>query len=209
MRVFANKVVVALVSESAEEENVINELAAAKAGHVFQLSAKNPGECRFLDLGPRALACREPLNIVWNSLGDPKHRLISNLAPTPFRLHDQTFASVEAFWQGLKFEDASERLKIAGLSGHAAKLAGRCAPADAFVTYQGRRIEVGRPEHWSLMKAACWAKFDQNDDARSALLSTGDRRLTHKVKVDSRSIPGAIMADIWMDVREKLRRKGR
>ena len=58
------------------------------------------------------------------------------------------------------------------------------------------------------MRRACQTKFEQNEAVRSALLATGERLLTHKVRKDSRTIPGAIMADIWMSIRAKLHRNG-
>jgi predicted NAD-dependent protein-ADP-ribosyltransferase YbiA (DUF1768 family) len=45
------------------------------------------------------------------------------------------------------------------------------------------------------------AKFQQNTNAREALLSTGDRPLTHQMKNDSKTIPGAILAEIRMRTR--------
>jgi predicted NAD-dependent protein-ADP-ribosyltransferase YbiA (DUF1768 family) len=53
------------------------------------------------------------------------------------------------------------------------------------------------------MRRACEAKFAQHEGARTALLDTGERWLTHRVRKDSRTIPGAIMADIWMRIREQ------
>ena len=41
--------------------------------------------------------------------------------------------------------------------------------------------------------------------AREALLSTGTRPLMHRMRRDSKTIPGVIMADIWMRLRERLR----
>src|SRR5262249_43146060 len=73
------------------------------------------------------------------------------------------------------------------------------------VEYGGRRIVVGSPDHWALMKRACLAKFEQHQQSRDALLSTGDRPLTHKTRHDSRAIPGVIMAEIWMQVRARMR----
>jgi hypothetical protein len=55
------------------------------------------------------------------------------------------------------------------------------------------------------MRRACEAKLAQNDDARAALLATGERPLVHRVRHDSRSIPGVVMADIWMALRARLR----
>jgi predicted NAD-dependent protein-ADP-ribosyltransferase YbiA (DUF1768 family) len=63
---------------------------------------------------------------------------------------------------------------------------------------------VGTFEHWALMESACRAKFSQCVEAREALLATGERPLVHRVKRDSRAIPGVIMADIWMRIRVRL-----
>jgi hypothetical protein len=57
------------------------------------------------------------------------------------------------------------------------------------------------------MAAACRAKFEQNEAARRALLATGTRPLEHRVKPDSRTIPGAIMAQIWMRIRDDLQQR--
>ena len=54
------------------------------------------------------------------------------------------------------------------------------------------------------MRRACEAKFAQHEGARTALLNTGERWLTHRTRKDSRTIPGAIMADIWMRIRARL-----
>ncbi len=61
-------------------------------------------------------------------------------------------------------------------------------------------------QHWQLMRRACRAKFEQNAGARAALLGTGSRPLVHCIRPDSRTIPGVIMADIWMKLRTILRR---
>ena len=71
---------------------------------------------------------------------------------------------------------------------------------------EGQEILVGTWAHWQLMERACRAKFAQNREATDALLSTGDRPLTHVVRRDSRTIPGVIMAAIWMRIRKDLRR---
>jgi hypothetical protein len=56
------------------------------------------------------------------------------------------------------------------------------------------------------MERACRAKFEQCHEAREALLSTGTRPLTHRMRRDSKSIPGVIMADIWMRIRRHLQK---
>jgi hypothetical protein len=104
----------------------------------------------------------------------------------------------------LKFEKESERREIAQLDGPSARRAGQDKGYAPSFIYEGQTIPVGTWEHWRLMERACWAKFSQNDDARDALLSTGKRPLQHRMRRDSKSIPGVIMAEIWMRIRSKL-----
>ena len=46
-----------------------------------------------------------------------------------------------------------------------------------------------------------------DDEAREALLSTKNRPLVHRMRRDSKTIPGVIMADIWMRIRADLRER--
>jgi predicted NAD-dependent protein-ADP-ribosyltransferase YbiA (DUF1768 family) len=172
-------------------------------GQVFRLRAIR-GAAFFQALGLEDEACRTPINITSKSPGDLK--LISNFAPTPFELDGLGYGSIEAFWQGLKFPDEEKRRELAPLHGANAKDAGFHAPPSDTIVYAGQTVRVGTFEHWQLMKRATYAKFEQNDNARETLLSTGDRPLTHRMKTDSRTIPGAILADIWMGCRATLRR---
>jgi predicted NAD-dependent protein-ADP-ribosyltransferase YbiA (DUF1768 family) len=197
----ANRLV--LIPETEDEREALASWRAAHEGFVFA-SQPNSGEGAMLaSLGPRPQACREPINVTSTS-PDPI-RLISNFAPTPFGLDAVHYACVEAFWQSLRFPE-QERAAIAALDGGAAKRASERQPYGGSVTYGGVAIPVGTYEHWQLMRRACRAKFEQNVSARSALLGTGDRPLVHVVRHDSRTIPGVIMASIWMALRAELRR---
>lgn len=145
----------------------------------------------------------DPLNITFDDAPMPL-RLISNLAETSFEMDGRFYSSVEGFWQGLKFPDEADRQRVAELSGHEAKSAApKSEPGDRFV-YEGREVVAGTVDHWALMERANLAKFEQDEDARAALLATGSRPLVHRVPVDSRTIPGIVMADIWMRLRDKL-----
>ena len=152
------------------------------------------------------IAPARPINITYDDAPMPL-QLISNLAETPFVLDDRPYASIEGFWQGLKFPDEIDRQRIASLSGPRAKRAGDPAPKSDVIAYGGKPIRVGTIDHWELMERACRAKFEHCGAARDALLSTGQALLEHKVKVDSRTIPGVVMADIWMRIRADLRRQ--
>lgn len=176
--------------------------ASAHQDHVFHLAADANGSGVLRDLGVRSDACHEPINIVFET-SDDRWRPISNLALAPFELDGRRYASVEGFWQGLKLESATERERIAALWGTEAKNAGPRVWPSTF-DYEGRTYPSGAHPHWKLMRRACEAKFSHNAEARAALLATGVRPLTHRVRRDSRTIPGALMADIWMRIRAKL-----
>ena len=204
MRVILKPGLIALSAETDEEREALGRFAALNGDHVFHLPALNGKGLALHDLGLRADACAEPINIT-SEMRDVRWRVIGNLAHTPFVLRGETCASVEGFWQSLKFEDAQDRERVRGLSGKAAKVAGYDRPtADGF-NYDGHRILTGSHEHRALMLEACRAKFAQNIDARNALISTGDRPLTHRVRRDSVTIPGALLADYWMRIRQSLR----
>ena len=192
-----------------ESQSETAELAAWKeihSGFAFVLASdQGEGAC-FAALGPQAGACREPIN-VHSENPDPRIAVIANLAPTPLTLDDVRYACVEAFWQSLRFPP-EERPRIAAMDGPTAKRASYEQPYGTHVHYAGEAIPVGTFAHWQLMRRACIAKFEQNDEARNALLATGERPLVHRVRRDSKSIPGIVMADIWMRLRTRFRRAG-
>jgi predicted NAD-dependent protein-ADP-ribosyltransferase YbiA (DUF1768 family) len=193
--------VIGLSAETPEEAEICGLLQLAD-GHVFQLHASSGRGLAFSLIGPEDTARRAPLNIVQSIA--PQFAPISNLAHTPFEFEGQRYASIEGFWQGLKRAEPVERRAMAKLWGSEAKEVGRRVDQPPGFDWQGITIPAGSPEHWALMRAACTAKFRQNDEARAALLATEARWLTHKVRRDSRTIPGAIMADIWMRIRAHL-----
>ena len=205
MKALLKKRVIVLVPEAEDDQEAIAAWREAAAEHVFVVRAQPRGGTVLHNLGPREDACREPLNVAYRS-ADWRIKLISNFAPTPFELDGRVYASVEGFWQGLKFPKEADRRRIAELYAGTAKRAGEAAmPAETF-EYEGVRVYPGTHAHWKLMERACWAKFSQNEDARSELLATGTRPITHVMRRDSTTIPGAIMSEIWTRVRDRLRR---
>ncbi len=203
MKVLLKEGLLVLIAEQDNEGEEVSRWIATYSDHAFRAVAQNARTVVLRDLGPYLEACREPINVSSRAT-DEAVRLISNFAATPFFLHGRTYASVEGFWQGLKFPDVESRLRIAQLHGLEAKQAGAAAQEAETVQYEGRTIRVGTYEHWGVMYEACWAKFTQSEEAQRALLSTGTRPLTHRSRRDSRTIPGVIMADIWMRIRTRL-----
>jgi predicted NAD-dependent protein-ADP-ribosyltransferase YbiA (DUF1768 family) len=193
--------VIGLAAETPAEQDICALLMAVD-GHIFRLHAATDRGMAFGEIGPEDDARRAPLNIVRTV--EPRFAPISNLAHTPFVLDGMPYASIEGFWQGLKVEDPAERKAFATLSGAEAKGRGSDVSQPPVFDYAGASIAAGSPEHWALMRKACDAKFTQHSEACAALLATGERWLTHKVRKDSRTIPGVIMADIWMAIRARL-----
>jgi predicted NAD-dependent protein-ADP-ribosyltransferase YbiA (DUF1768 family) len=204
MKILCKGQMLILVPETDIDAGQLEAWKEGRENHVFSVSLKGSG-LLFGDLGVKEHACNEPLNVSSNAT-DPAAKLISNFAAAPFELDGRTYRSVESFWQGLKCEDRLERRLMAEMDGPAARRKGEALPYGETIGYEGERIVVGAWRHWELMDRACWAKFTQNIDARDALLSTGQRTLTHRVRRDSKTIPGAIMADIWMKIRRKLQK---
>jgi predicted NAD-dependent protein-ADP-ribosyltransferase YbiA (DUF1768 family) len=193
---------IALVPESGEEMQALAQWWADHKDLVFVRQENSDRGGALVALGPRAEVCREPINVV--SAAPHPICLIANFAATPFELDGLRYACVEAFWQSLRFPLA-ERNRIAALSGPRAKHASEAQPYGSHVVYNDKQIPVGAWEHWQLMRRACRAKFEQNAEARSALLATGERPIVHRVRNDSHTIPGAIMVEIWMSLRAHFR----
>jgi len=202
LKIVENKIIVS--SESVEEKENMRILIEKYENFIFQLQLNN-GSIEFVNLGEKEDACNTSINITYSN-NNEEIRKISNLAYSPFLMDNAEYNSVEAFWQSLKFND-SEREGIRKLYGKEAKKFGNRVKYTKFIKYQGQKIKVGSNEHWDLMYKACENKFTQNENAKSALLNTGIRPLYHKPRKDSVVIPGSIMAEMWMDIRSKLRKE--
>jgi predicted NAD-dependent protein-ADP-ribosyltransferase YbiA (DUF1768 family) len=201
MRVILKDQILIVVPENADDELELAVWKEGRENHVLHVAGRGTG-LALTDLGPNEVVCREPINIT--SRSPAPLDVISNFAPTPFDLDGERYASVESFWQGLKFATRRERREIAELPGPAARKAGEKVGYGATIEYAGVEIVVGTWAHWQLMQRATEAKFAQNEAAREVLLATAPRPLTHRTRRDSKAIPGVIMADIWMRLRAKL-----
>ncbi len=201
VRLKSNLLVVTAESEDERESLVC--WSGDLDGNAFLLKLQDKQTFCLISLGLEAELRSEPINVTSRS-PDPVCR-ISNFAHTPFQLDGKRYASVESFWQGLKYPDEKRRKEIAPLYGKEAMHAGADAPPSDSFEYQSQTIRVGTCDHWRLMNMACLAKFCQHEGAAEALLGTGDRPLTHRTRKDSRTIPGVIMAEIWMRIRYRLR----
>ena len=92
------------------------------------------------DIGDPIL--RKPINVT-SRHPDERIRLISNFSETPFELDGTEYCSVESFWQGLKFESTTDRIRLARLVGAEAMKAARGTPYAETLTYRGVAVRVG------------------------------------------------------------------
>ena len=158
--------------------------------------------------------------------------LLSNFAPTPFVFHGKRYASLEGFWQMMKYPEGPDdpRAKFPGLEwkytrdqvaqmvSFEANHAGALASANmekmkiTWVSFEGKRFEY-KPtepgEHYKLIVAATWEKMRQNPEVKKVLLSTGDLIL----KPDHHQEPNAPAAwryfEILMQIRSELQNSPR
>jgi hypothetical protein len=123
--------------------------------------------------------------------------LLSNFAATPFIFKGKRYASLEGFWQMMKYPEGPNdvrakfpglewrytRAQVSNLTSFEAKNAGTLAEENmkqmgiTWVTFAGKRIEY-RPqtpgEHYRLIVAATREKVRQNPEVKRVLLATGD-----------------------------------
>jgi hypothetical protein len=123
--------------------------------------------------------------------------LLSNFAATPFIFREKRYASLEGFWQMMKYPEGNEdpratfpglswkytRELVAQLTSFEAKHAGDLGEANmktmgiTWVTFEGKRLEYRPPipgAHYRLIVQATHEKVRQNPEVKRVLLSTGN-----------------------------------
>jgi predicted NAD-dependent protein-ADP-ribosyltransferase YbiA (DUF1768 family) len=173
---------------------------------------------------PQSVSCfdRKVILSKRNELG-----IFSNFAETPFVLDSKKYASVEGFWQMMKYpedlKDPSDprnnpkvewpytRAQVAKMVASQAKDAGKIANSNlkklniSWITYQGQRIEYkGKDQdiHYKIIFSAQKAKMDQNPEVRSLLLKTKGLDLLPDHKVEDNPPPAYRYYDIWEALRD-------
>lgn len=155
--------------------------------------------------------------------------VFSNFAATSFVLDHQSYASVEGFWQMMKFPDvllandpradptyvwSNTRDQVAAMVGFEAKDAGNEGSKVMkdlginWVSYQGKQMEYRtseKGEHYKLIRKAMRAKLNQNQEVKDLLLKTGDLILKPDHEQGEDVPPAWKYFDIWMEFREELR----
>jgi predicted NAD-dependent protein-ADP-ribosyltransferase YbiA (DUF1768 family) len=176
---------------------------------------------------PQAAAPGEVILSKRNELG-----LLSNFAPTPFKFRGQRYASLEGFWQMMKYpENAADpratfpgitwtntRAEVALMTAFTAKHAGDVAEKNMkmmgidWVTFEGKRLEYhasGKSEFYKLIVAATREKVCQNPDVQKVLLSTGDLILKPDHYQETNAPAAWHYFDILMQIRTELKMERR
>jgi predicted NAD-dependent protein-ADP-ribosyltransferase YbiA (DUF1768 family) len=156
--------------------------------------------------------------------------LLSNFAATPFEYRGKRYASLEGFWQMMKYPEGPDdprskfpgiewkltRDAVAEMTAFDAKRAGDVASRNmakmqiVWVTFEGKQMpyKPAEPgEHYRLIVEATRAKVRQNPEVKRVLLATGDLVLKpdHHQEKD---VPAAWRYyDILMKIRDELRRE--
>lgn len=134
----------------------------------------------------------------------PELRLIRNSSTTPFYLDGLRYSSLESFEHSLRATSAAQRIQIAALPALLARRLCQGIALQSPICYQGQIMQPGSTEYCQLLARACQAKFEQNLDARHALLSTGTLPLTVETPCESPVLPDTTMTRIWMTIRHRL-----
>ena len=156
--------------------------------------------------------------------------LLSNFAPTPFVFHGRRYASLEGFWQMMKYPEnardpratfpglawAYAREQVAQLTSFTAKHAGDLADKNmakmsiTWVSFEGRRMEYRPPQpgaHYQLIVAATWAKVRQNPEVRRMLLATGNLILKPDHHQETNAVAAWRYYDILTQIRTQLQQE--
>lgn len=155
--------------------------------------------------------------------------LLSNFAATPFTFHGKRYASIEGFWQMMKYPENSQdpratfagitwtytRKQVSQMTAFEAKRAGTLADQNmkkmgiTWVSFDGERFEYRPPtpgRQYELIVEATREKVRQNPEVKRVLLATGDLVL----KPDHHQEPNAAAAwryyEILTQIRTQLQR---
>lgn len=153
--------------------------------------------------------------------------LLSNFAATPFTFRGRRYASLEGFWQMMKYPESADdprakgvaweftREHVAAMTAFDAHAAGVKAEANMekldidWISFEGERLrfkaDPGHIErHYELILGATRAKVEQNPRVREVLLSTGDLTLRPDHREDEDGTKSWRYYEIYMRIRDEI-----
>ena len=153
--------------------------------------------------------------------------ILSNFAATPFTYRGKRYASIEGFWQFMKYPEGPDdpratfpgihwdytRDEVAAMTGFEAKRAGDKAGENMrriginWISFEGERIaykDEGRQRHYQLIEDVTREKVRAHTNVRDLLLSTGDLVLRPDHNQESDATPAYRYFDIYMKIRGEL-----
>lgn len=171
---------------------------------------------------PQAAGPGEVILSKRNELG-----LLSNFAPTPFTFRGKRYASMEGFWQAMKYPESADdpraaatgliwqhtRAEVEAMTTFEAKDAGKAAEENIkkmgidWVTFEGQRLVYrapGESDFYRLVVEAMRAKLAQNLEVGRVLLETGNLRLLPDHHSESPELKAWQYYGIWMKLRSEL-----
>ncbi len=152
--------------------------------------------------------------------------ILSNFAATPFVYRDEKYASVEGFWQMMKYPEFQydirntrdypfTREQVAAMVAFEAKNAGSVGEKMMkelgidWVTFEGEQMTYCSLEkglHYKLIVDAMRAKLEQNPEVKRILLATGDLILKPDHHAEGCKAPEWAYYQVWMDLRAELQK---
>lgn len=153
--------------------------------------------------------------------------IFSNFAKTPFKLDGKEYASIEGFWQMMKYPEPDDRFdprhrpdliwkytrdEVSQLSGFDAKYAGDATKENyekleiKWISYHGKRMEhkgKDQAEHYQLIFRATQAKMDENPKAKELLKKTRDLILRPDHQQSKDATPAYRYHEILMNIRQR------
>ncbi|HNB21009.1 MAG TPA: hypothetical protein PKZ32_01240 [Candidatus Melainabacteria bacterium] len=146
----------------------------------------------------------QPINCA-SSSQEEVGRDASNFAHTPFVFRGIEFASVEGFYQGIKFPEGEKRTQTFAMHGVYARSAGKKAKTKQ-TTFDGQTFTMGSPEHHAIIKEAIRAKFEQHPAIARAFVATRPRTIIHDTGRPARksAFPVEVFCRVMTEIREEF-----
>ena len=177
-------------------------------------------ELKSWEISPSSVAPPQVILSKRNDLG-----ILSNFAATPFVYQGKKYASLEGFWQAMKYPEDSEdprfqmakwphtREEVALMTAYQAKKAGDFGSKVMkengleWVSFKKRKMTYRaqkKGDFYRLIRKAMKAKLEQNPKVKAVLTRTKGLELLPDHRQGKNPPPAWRYHEIWMDIRKDL-----